>query len=182
MHKLFIPVLVAGVLLAGSARAQDATVATPSSPASVATQQPAETSAASTAAIQPAPSPNQVIYAPRLPNPSELASAAQAQGLAVEQINQSSNQVTVVYRNNAGQLNTVAYELLPTPGSATTTVVTPSAPPTVIYQQAPQTVYYDTYGSYYPRYYYPPVSLNFGFGYYGGWGRGGWGGHHHHWR
>lgn len=39
----------------------------------------------------------------------------------------------------------------------------------------PPVVVTQPYPVYYPRYYYPPVSLNFGFGYWGGWG-------HRHWR
>lgn len=58
---------------------------------------------------------------------------------------------------------------------------------TQTYQEPPQTVItsetvyvqpqpvYVSPPVYYPRYYYPPVSLNFGFGWGGGWG-------HRHWR
>jgi uncharacterized protein YcfJ len=51
-----------------------------------------------------------------------------------------------------------------------------AAPPAVVIQQ--QVV--PAYPIYYPRpYYYPPVTLDFGFGY---WGGGGYRGHHRHWR
>jgi len=175
MHIKLFPVLVAGALLTVAARAQDSAVATPTSPA--ATQQQAQAQPAVSQAV--APTPNQVIYSPRLPSPAELTSAAAAQGLTVEQVSQTASQVTVIYRNNAGQLNTVAYQLLPTNG-VPATVVAPTPAPTVVYQSPPSVVYYESYAPYWPRYYYPPVSVSLGFGYYRGWGRGGWGGHH--WR
>jgi len=179
MHIKLFPVLVAGALLTVAARAQDSAVATPTSPAAI--QQQVQAQTAPSQAV--APMPNQVIYSPRLPSPAELTSAAAAQGVSVEQVTQTASQVTVIYRNNAGQLNTVAYQLLPTNGAPATTVVAPSPAPTVVYQSAPSVVYYESYGPYWPRYYYPPVSLSLGFGYYRGWGRGGgWGGHYHHWR
>jgi hypothetical protein len=134
---------------------------------------------------QAAPAPSQVIYSPRLPTAAELTSIATAQGLSVQQITETSAQITAVYKNNAGTLTTIAYQLLPTgnvPATAAA-VVAPSAPPTVVYETSPRVVYYRSYDPYYydpfwPRY-YPPVSLSLGFGYY----RGGWGGgHSHHWR
>ncbi|PTX97823.1 hypothetical protein DB354_05975 [Opitutus sp. ER46] len=128
---------------------------------------------------QVAPTPNEVIYSPRLPSVAELTNVAAAQGLSIEQINQTATQITVVHKNASGQLTTVAYQLLPTaaPQVATQqTVVVPAPAPTVIYQSAPRTVIYESYDPFPPSYYYPPVSLNFGFGYYRGWG-----GHHHHW-
>lgn len=191
MQNKILSVLVAATLVTCGARAQDATIATPTSPAP-ATQQPA-----AVATPQAMPAPNQIIYAPRLPSANELTSAAAAQGLSVEQINQTSNQITVVYRNSNGQTNTVSYQLLPTGApttTTTTTVIAPNpaptvvyqTPPTVVYETSPSVVYYDTYRPYYRPYYYPPVSLSFGFGYYhgghgwgghgGGWGHGGW--HH----
>lgn len=206
-NKLLTLLCAAAVLLATGARAQDNTIATPSTPAPAvqqaapqqtaqpAPQQPAQAPAAPVAqapVAQVAPTPNQIIYSPRLPSPSELTSAAQAQGQTVEQIIQSSSQITVVYRAANGQTNTVAYQLLPTAGVATTaTVVTPA--PTVVYQTVPTTVYYEpyyrTYDPFWDDYWSPPVSLNFGFGYYHGWGGGyrggwhdGWRGGGHHWR
>lgn len=181
MHTKLLPVLIAGALLTVSARAQDPAVATPTPAGPQAAPQQVQSVPPAQAA---APAPNQVIYSPRLPSPAELTSAAAAQGLAVDQISQTANQVTVVYRNNAGQVNTVAYQLLPTGANTTTTVVVPSPAPTVVYQTAPSVVYYDTYGPYWPRYYYPPVSVSLGFGYYHGWGHGGYyrGGWGHHWR
>jgi len=88
-----------------------------------------------------------------------------------------------------GQTSAPVYtteELPPQPSSrvvyteqpvTTTTYIT--QPSTVIYQPAP--VYYQPA----PSYYYPPVSigLNFGFGrYWGGGGRGYYGGHRGGWR
>lgn len=186
MQNKLLTVLMGSALIACGAHAQDtgASAAQTSAPT---VQQPSPVSQAA----QALPAPNQIIYAPRLPNPSELTSAAAAQGLAVDQISQTANQVTVVYRYSNGQTNTVAYQLLPTATAPTTTVVAPSPAPTVVYQTTPQVIYetsprviyYDRYDPW-PNYYYPPVSLNLGFGYYRGWG-GGWhgGGHYgHHWR
>jgi hypothetical protein len=140
--------------------------------------------APSSAAPQLAPAPSQIIYSPRLPSPTELTSVAAAQGMTVEQITQNANQVTAIYRSANGQTSTVAYQLLPTAAPAPTqTVVAPTqtvvvpAPTTVIYEE-PRTVYYESYGPAWPRYYYPPVSLSLGFGYYRGWGGGGF--HHGH--
>ncbi len=195
MQNKFLPVLVAATLFTCGARAQDATATTPvqtPQPMTPPTAQVAPTAPIAQAApAQTAPTPNQIIYSPRLPTPAELTSVASAQGMTIEQISQTSNQVTVIYRLANGQANTVAYQLLPTSTApAPTTVVVPSqAPtvvyqtqsPTVIYQTVPSTVYYyDTYTPYYyPRYYYPPASIHLGFGYYRGWGGGYYG---HHWR
>jgi uncharacterized protein YcfJ len=51
----------------------------------------------------------------------------------------------------------------------------------IVGQPAPVAVYpaypaYPAYPVYYPNYYYPPVGVSLGFGFFGG------GGHHHHWR
>ena len=71
------------------------------------------------------------------------------------------------------------------PVGVTTQGVSPSGP--VTYQQPvyaqPTTIVvtqesYPTYPMYERRAYYPPISLNLGYGYWGG----GYGGHHGHWR
>jgi uncharacterized protein YcfJ len=71
-------------------------------------------------------------------------------------------------------------------GSATSNSSVASEPPRQtypadipVYEEAPPVVIAQpVYPVYYPRpYYYPPVSLNFGFGYWGDGYRG-----HHHWR
>ncbi len=118
---------------------------------------------------------NQIVYQPRLPSPLELTTAAAAQGLTVEQIVQSANQVVAAYRNASGQLFTVAYQTLPPSGAAPGSTVVPAnpapavvhvAPPPAVYETAPRVIYYDDPDYYYyPRYYYPPVSFGFGFGY-----------------
>lgn len=118
---------------------------------------------------------NQIVYQPRLPSPAELTAAAAAQGLTVERIVQSANQVIAAYRNVSGQLFTVAYQTLPPSGSAPAPTVVPAnpapavvhvAPPPAVYETAPRVIYYDDPDYYYyPRYYYPPVSFGFGFGY-----------------
>jgi len=142
------------------------------------------------------PAPNQTVYVPRLPSAQELANAAAGQqGVAIDRIEQTASQVTVVYKLPNGQTNAVAYQLLPaaasaptqTPGAPTQTLVTPTTPaPTVVYQTAPRAVYYSDpspyyYSSdgYYPSYYwYPPVALSLGFGY--GYFHGGFHGGFHH--
>lgn len=196
MQNKFLPVLVAVTVLTVGARAQNPGVAVPASNAPVVQtptpagdmnyEQPAPAPVA--AAPQTAPVANQTIFAPRLPTPQELTSAAAAQGLTVEQINQGASQIIVVYRHASGQTNTVAYQLLPVAAppavvsAAPATVVVQNPAPTVVYQESPRVIYYDSYDPFWPRYsrpYYPPVSLSFGFGYYSGWG-GGYGHHRHH--
>ncbi len=142
--------------------------------------------------------PSRIIYAPRLPSVPELMNVAAAQGLGVERVDQTANQITVTYKSG-GQLSTVVYNLLPGVATATTSAPAPEAPtlaqapatvqvtapvqqgttvisttpaPVVIYQQ-PETVYYRTAPYYYSDPYYPwgwvaPVALSVGFGYYWG--------------
>ncbi len=186
MQTKLLPVFLAAALMTCGLRAEDTTTASTTTPPPA---PPTSAPAAAPVVVQNAPAPNQIIYSPRLPTAAELTNVAAAQGLAVQQISETSTQVTAIYKNNAtGQITTIAYQLLPngTP-AATSTVVVPTAAP-VIYQPATRVIYYDTYDRgydpYWPSYYYPPVSLSFGFGYYHGWGGGrGWGGgHYHHWR
>jgi hypothetical protein len=124
---------------------------------------------AAPAAPAMAPTPNEIIYIPRLPDPAELTNAAAAQGITVERIAQTSAQVTVVYRYADGQVHTVAYQLLPAAGGAPTaagTVMTtvPAAPTTVVYAApSPAYYYYDPF--YYPWSWYGPLSLRIGLGY-----------------
>jgi hypothetical protein len=116
----------------------------------------------------------QIVYMPQLPNAADLTNAAAAQGFTVERIVQTSNQVIAFYRTPSGQATTVAYQSLPPGGTVaapTPAVVVTSLPRTVVYETAPRVVYYDHPDYYYPRVWYPPVSLSFGFGYrsfYGG--------------
>jgi hypothetical protein len=133
--------------------------------------------------------PNQIVYAQRLPSAAELTNAAAAQGLAIDRIEQTSTQVTAVYRYGNGQINAVAYLLLPAAGAAAASpIATPTTPPpAVVYQAAPRVVYYDDYydygPGYYPYYWYPPVAFrvglgfNYHYGYHGGYG--GFHGFHH---
>jgi hypothetical protein len=142
------------------------------------------TSMAPMVAPSTAVAPNQVVYAQRLPSVTELTNAAAAQGIAVEKIEQTSTQITAIYRYGNGQINAVAYLLLPTAGAAASPVPTPSTPaPAVVYQAEPRVVYYDDnydgYGpGYYPYYWYPPVAfrVGLGFNYHYGY-RGGFGGY-----
>ena len=137
--------------------------------------------------VAPAATPNQTIYAPRLPSVNELTNIAAAQGLAVERVEQTSSQIMVVYKATNGQTNTVVYLLLPGATNVSAPVATPTTPPpVVVYEQAPRTIYYDSYGPgyypYYPGYWYPPVSIGLGFGFRSGGYHGGYRGGSHHWR
>jgi hypothetical protein len=179
MHRSFFTLAFSTLGLAGSALAQDAG----SAPVGVA--QPTSPAPAVVSAPAAAPAPTQIVYTPKLPTAQELTDAAAAQGMTVERISQTALQVIAFYRNANGQPVTVAYQTLPPSGVAQTpapaqpapAVVVTAPPPTVVYETAPRVVYYESPAYYYPRYYYPPVSLSFGFGY-----RGGYGGHHHHHR
>jgi hypothetical protein len=172
MKTFAIVPIVLGLTAAG-VRAENAP-ATPAPAPAIATPSTPAPAVASTAPVA-----NQTIYAPRLPSATELANAAATQGIAIERIEQTPTQVLVVYKYANGQNNTVAYQLLPaaTPNVAATPAV--AAPPqrVVVYAPPPRVVYYDYAPYYYPRYYYPPVSLSFGFGY--GFGHGFRGGFHH---
>ena len=185
MKTKLVTLILGAAALAGAAGAADSsspsgTVSIPTTPA------PAIAATAAAPVAAPSPTPNQIVYTPRLPSPAELTNAATAQGLSVERLEQTATQILAVYRSSNGQLNTVAYQTLP-PSGATTSASAPvvamtsqQSAPTVVYDSAPRVVYYDSYDPfYYPRVYYPPVSLRlgFGFGYHGGF-RGG----SHHWR
>jgi len=168
MKTKFITVfLLSSGFLAGGACAQTVQAATPAP-------------AAPTVATAAAPAPNQIVYGVRLPSINELTNVAAAQGIAVERIEQSASQVTVVYKYANGQTNTVAYLLLPgASGASAPVAATPTTPPpAVVYEPAPRVVYYDDYGPgyYYPGYWYPPVAIGLGFGF-----RGGYHGGYRHW-
>jgi hypothetical protein len=115
----------------------------------------------------PMPAPDQIIYIPRLPNPTELANAAAAQGLTIEMMAQTSAQITVVYKHADGQTSTVAYQLLPAAGapaaSPATTTVVPTAPATVVYATPAPAYYYDPF--YWPGPWFAPVAFDIGIGY-----------------
>ncbi len=143
-------------------------------------------SVAPTVSPSTAVTPNQIVYAQRLPSVPDLTSAAAAQGITIDRIEQTSAQITAVYRYANGQINTVAYLLLPTAGAtatlSTAPVLTPSTPaPAVAYNATPRVVYYDDYNDYwsgyYPYYWYPPVAFRVGLGFNYHYGfRGGFGG------
>jgi hypothetical protein len=131
------------------------------------------------------PTPNEVVYVPQLPSVADLTKAAAAQGVTVEQINQTSGQITVVYKYSNGQVNTVAYQPLsaaeasavPMPATSAPGAVAVAPTTTVVYEGSP---YY--YGYPYPYYgygwgWYPPVAIGVGIGFHGGGFRGGFGGH-----
>jgi hypothetical protein len=133
--------------------------------------------------VNPTPVPNQIIYLPQLPNPGELASAAAAQKISVEQINQTSTQITVVYKYANGQTNTICYQLLSAvgnapgvavpAGTAQVTTVVPATTTVVYARPGPGYYYYDPYYAS-PWPWFAPVSIGLGFdfghGYYRGYG------------
>jgi hypothetical protein len=131
-----------------------------------------------------APAPNEVVYVPTLPSVADLTKAAAAQNVTVQQINQTSGQITVVYKYANGQVTTVAYQplsaaensALTAPAVAAADVPATAAPATVVYTTAPA-YYYAPYPYYYGWGWYPPVSIGLGFGFRGGGFRGGFGGH-----
>jgi hypothetical protein len=189
MNRTTFTLLLAAAASVGAARAQtqtqaNAPVAQPSSPAPVVVQPPAPAATSTPTGV------TQIVYSPKLPTAEELTNAATAQGYTVEKIVQTANQVIAFYRTANGQATTVAYQSLPpsgtaAPAAATTTtaapavVVTSPPPTTVVYETAPRVVYYNDYPRYYyPRVWYPPVSLSFGFGYRSH--HGGFHHHHHH--
>jgi len=134
----------------------------------------------------PMPTPNSIIYIPRLPTPAELSGAAAAQGLTIAKMEQTSDHITVVYQYASGQMNTVSYQLLASAGVAAASVASAPATATAVVP-ASTTVVYPSPAYYYDPYYYgygwgwpwyAPVAVSVGFGYhYGGFYGGHWGGH-----
>jgi hypothetical protein len=125
--------------------------------------------------VNPMPTPNQVVYLPQLPSPAALVNVGAAQGLSVEQINQTSTQITVVYKYPNGQTNTICYALLQTAGVApvpagAAPVVVP-VQTTVVYERPAPAYYYDPF--YYPWPWFAPVAIDLGFGFRGGYYHGG---------
>jgi len=156
----------------GGLRAENApaNVAQPTAPAPVVNAAPAtkNDSPPPASVSNASTNPTQIVYTPQLPNVADLTKAANEQGYTIDRIVQTSNQIIAFYRQANGQQTTVAYQTLPpsaAPASAPRPAPAPvvvTAPPTVVYESAPRVVYYDDY---YPRVWYPPVSLSFGFGY-----------------
>jgi hypothetical protein len=196
MHLKPIASLVLLSLLSGSVRAAEAPAASGSTNANM--MPPTVVPAAPAVSAAPTPAPSQIVYTPRLPTAAELTSAAAAQNLSVERIDQTATQITAVYKNGNGQVSTVAYQTLPPAGTSAPNYATTAAPnyvtttppavvvttpaPAVVYEQPAPSVYYYDDPFYYPRVWYPPVSLRFGFG-FGHfshfYGRGGF--HHGRW-
>jgi hypothetical protein len=113
---------------------------------SAATAPAASQSVAAPPAVSPAspmPPPNRTIYAPTLPSVDELSDVAKAQGLTIEKIEQTADQVAVEYRHPDGRLSTVAYRRLSSADTAPPVAgVVPAAPAvaphtTIIYQSPP---------------------------------------------
>ena len=136
---------------------------------------PATPEAAPAVVVNPLPTPNQIIYLPQLPSAATLVNVAAAQGLSIEQINQTSTQITVVYKYANGQTNTICYQLLsmagvaPVPAGAAPVVV--PAQTTVVYERPAPAYYYDPF--YYPWPWFAPVAIDLGFGFGGGYYHGG---------
>jgi len=151
------------------------------SPAAIAASTAPVIQATSTPPLPPAPAPagvpNQVVYTPRLPSPTELSNAAVAQGTMLERIEQTPTQVIAVFKHPQGISNTVSYQLLPPSGTPTTQVVVQEQRPTVIYRESPRVIYYDDYPRYYSPYpyrWYPPFSVHLGIGHGHSYRRGGY--------
>ena len=147
--------------------------ATPSDPAVPAASAAPE--AAPAPALNPMPTPNQIIYLPQLPSAATLVNVAAAQGLSIEQINQTSSQITVVYKYANGQTNTICYQLLQMAGAVSAPVgaapVVVPAQTTVIYGTPAPGYYYDP--CYYSWPWFAPVAIDLGFGFRGGYYHGG---------
>lgn len=170
--KLLTAIL--GAALVSVAAAQTQAPAMPATPAPAPVIAPAPTAGGQELTT----SVTQIVHTPQLPDTDALRNAAQAQGWKLTRVVKTPNQVIAFYLNPQGQESTIAYQTIP-PGQAPLPVPTAApAPTTVVYQPAPRVVYYDDYPAVYsyPRYWYPPISLSFGFGYrsfHGG---------YHHWR
>jgi hypothetical protein len=147
----------------------------------------AQTPARQAAPVAVAPAPNEVIYLPQLPSAGDLAaSASGSQGVTIQRIDQTSSDITVVYRFSNGQTNTVAYRLIaqadssavPAPAGYSAVPAPTTAAPAVVYAAAapyyPAPYYYDyaPYGFFWPGW-YPPISIGLGFGFRGGFHGGG---------
>ena len=179
-----LPIAALGLVgLGTSVFAQSGSVATSAPPAPEAAPL-AETSA-------PLPVPNQIVYRAALPSAQEVTNAAAAQGLAVEQISQTANQVVAVYKTKNGQTMTVAYAVLPAAGGVSpqysgTTAAVEYAPAGTVVSTAPTTTTTVVYTD--PTYYdpvYSPWYYGYGWGYPGvaiGIGLGGYyyHGHYYH--
>jgi hypothetical protein len=169
-----------------------ATVLTTSSFATSGVVESVHSTTAPSVEMEALPSPNQIVYLPRLPSATELTNSAAAHGLIVDRMVQTANQMGVVYRTATGQTNVVSYQLLPAAGVPGTPVMPsvnmPTTPaPTVVYAQAaPTYVYRYGYSNYDPWYWYAPVAIGLGlnFSHYGYHHGGAYyhGGGFRHWR
>jgi hypothetical protein len=174
-NPILTAIVLTTTLFTKAAIAQAASPATSEPPVA-----PAAPEAAPAIVVNPTPTPSQIIYLPQLPSATALANAAASQGIGVEQINQTSTQITVVYKYSNGQTNAICYQLLsaaaaaPVPAGATTVPVPAQA--TVIYERPAPVYYYDPF--YYPWPYFAPFSVSLGFGFHGGYYGGYYGGYH----
>jgi hypothetical protein len=120
-----------------------------------------------------APPPNHVVYTAQLPSVEDLTNAATAKGTTISRVDQTSSEITISYQHANGQVNVVAYRLLSDTGNSRSVPVVTRPSPPVVHVPRTRVVYYDSYRSYDPWYWYPPVSLSIGLGFHHG--------HHHSW-
>ncbi len=179
-HKiLFAAVLLGAAMTGATARAEDKTTSSEAA-------NPAET-----------PAINHVVYLAQLPAPADLIKAAAAQGTTITRMDQTNNQIVVVYQYAGGRSVAFAYTLLSAAGSApgvpasANQMVIPSGPApavattapstTVVYTSPPPAYYYPTYVSTYDPVwdFWAPVAIGIGLGW--GWHGGHWYGGHGGW-
>lgn len=169
MKRKFITVVflaAGGLLSAASGQTPLAAPTVPDAPTAPAAPvaDAAPTLAPDTARV----TPNQTVYTAHLPTVQEITDAAAARGTNLTRVEQSDSQIVATYQLANGQTQTVVYQILPTAGKSGSATLMTTPPPAVVYVPRSRVVYYDTYPSYDPWYWYPPVSLSFGFGFYGG--------------
>lgn len=166
--KTFRPLLLACGALAGTALfAQEAVTVTtppPAPPALSPSNGPAPASAAAAPESVPV---DGLIHVQQLPSPAQLTKDAEAEGMVITRMEQSTDRIVVTYRYASGNTRTFAYTtVLPVdPDSEIAPPRVEASAPTVIYREAPRVIY-DSYPRYVTRYYdpWPTFSLGLGFG------------------
>lgn len=129
-----------------------------------------------------------LIHVQQLPTAAQLTRDADAEGMTITRMDQSTDRIVVTYRYASGNTRTFAYTTV-LPEDPDTQVGAPPAMPSpepapryeVIYSEPPPPVYYTT-RYYSPRYYDPypfGSSLSIGLGFGHTWGNYGTFGHHY---
>lgn len=165
--KTFRLILLACGVLAGTGlfAQEGATMATP--------PPPPPPSADDNAAPTPAPTPvDGLIHVQELPTTAQLTKDAEAEGMAITRMEQSTDRIVVTYRYASGNTRTFAYTTVLPEDPDTVVGAPPPAPAsessphyTVIYSEPPPVYYTPRYYS--PRYYDPfgpSLSIGLGFG------------------